>query len=1200
MGGPRFVEFEACAVRKGWLTPDQLSGAIHLYEAYAASGDVRPLADICVAEGYLTPEQAVELTGQVKFPASCPSCGARFKIGGRKPEKGWTCARCGGALRPVNELLAVPPAEKKPAPTGPKARRNREPLGAAQGRPESEAPPRPKSKRVLWISAGGAAVAVLIVVLAVAISGTDESRPAPSPAGGTQLTTDPGKEQARLDAVREEWARASEALEAFRKDPSLASRTLALLEPLAERAKGTTYEAPARRGMEEIRAAAAREDEKALGPVRELVERGDLHAAASLIKTHLDDPATPPTLSSSLKQLQARIAERAPASYDRLLNEARRLASESRSNDARAHLLRATAWGIPEYALRARKDADGLGGTAPANLPPPPAPVAVVDPAMLKSALEERARAEFGKLENDADRLVQAGKLQEAIARCEAFLAEYRQTSAGAPAERRLALLRSQIAAAPAEKPAPGTRPAEPGVTVGAPRKPRDAGIRPGMLSEEEKKKKHAELAGEARKEQKGALKAAAARRSEWLAGLEKEFGIYDITTLVDKGDVAKRVDVVIVSSGYPKADAKKVDTLADALKAALVKVDPFQNYPDYINFHRIKVDDPAGAGGRARVPFQVQNNILTCDRGKAIEYARQAPSFDLVVVLCNVSGVRATGGPPVITIDADLDIGRTFLHEMGHAFASLSDEYVDEGLAPGRPFREENEEENEWLTNVTAQKNPKLAKWHYWTLDVWPAAHEAHRLPPGHKVGCFEGAAYQARGVYRPEAECLMRMGDKYCVVCFEQVERKFYRLIAPIDDARPRRHAVGYWIDETVTLEADAIRTMASGGERIGKFEGFWYVDGKDRHANAKNLTTTLTVPAGELGAGLHEAGLRVDFSNKRVRRDDGWLSSSAGWKVDVSRYKKPRWEGPAGVVQGRVGQPVSFDMRVENPDSASFRTVIEALPQGSSFENGKFAWTPQKADQGAWRPRFVLTDGLRTVEKAVEIAVLDVAEKNYDPVFSPMEAKAAAEGESIELGLDVVDVDGDNLVFTSPNLPEGAQLDVYEGVIRWKPGPRQAGRYPGIVVEVFDGRRRVKGTVELVIEDKPRALGPKDDLLVSLRSPSPQIRAAALGELGSGAYARTFRFMEAARLLRDKSRGVRGAALSSLQALVDSSDATFAAMMIRDLAPHAWHFTDHKEILSFLDALAAKGAPGDPDAKALRGALRAIEKYNKDRGF
>ena len=572
MGGPRFVEFEACAVRKGWLTPDQLSGAIHLYEAYAASGDVRPLADICVAEGYLTPEQAVELTGQVKFPASCPSCGARFKIGGRKPEKGWTCARCGGALRPVNELLAVPPAEKKPAPTGPKARRNREPLGAAQGRPESEAPPRPKSKRVLWISAGGAAVAVLIVVLAVAISGTDESRPAPSPAGGTQLTTDPGKEQARLDAVREEWARASEALEAFRKDPSLASRTLALLEPLAERAKGTTYEAPARRGMEEIRAAAAREDEKALGPVRELVERGDLHAAASLIKTHLDDPATPPTLSSSLKQLQARIAERAPASYDRLLNEARRLASESRSNDARAHLLRATAWGIPEYALRARKDADGLGGTAPANLPPPPAPVAVVDPAMLKSALEERARAEFGKLENDADRLVQAGKLQEAIARCEAFLAEYRQTSAGAPAERRLALLRSQIAAAPAEKPAPGTRPAEPGVTVGAPRKPRDAGIRPGMLSEEEKKKKHAELAGEARKEQKGALKAAAARRSEWLAGLEKEFGIYDITTLVDKGDVAKRVDVVIVSSGYPKADAKKVDTLADALKAALKK----------------------------------------------------------------------------------------------------------------------------------------------------------------------------------------------------------------------------------------------------------------------------------------------------------------------------------------------------------------------------------------------------------------------------------------------------------------------------------------------------------------------------------------------------------------------------------------------------------------------------------------------------
>jgi hypothetical protein len=740
----------------------------------------------------------------------------------------------------------------------------------------------------------------------------------------------------------------------------------------------------------------------------------------------------------------------------------------------------------------------------------------------------------------------------------------------------------------------PSTRPGA-GTTVAAPRGPREGPFRPGALSEEEKKKKHAELAEAARKERRGAARAAAARRAQWLAELEKEHGIYDVATIVDKGDPAKRVDIVIVSSGFAKADASRVNQLADQLKTALLKVDPFQNYPDYINFHRINVDDPAP--GRQRIPFRVENDILTCDRQKAIEYAGHAPSFDLVVVLCNVSNVRATGGPPVITIDASLDLGRTFLHEMGHAFASLADEYVDATLAAGRPFPREESEENEWLTNVTAESNPRKARWHYWMPDVWPAPHDVNRLPPGHKVGCYEGAAYHARGVYRPEEECLMRHGDRYCVVCFEHVEKKFYRLIAPIDDARPRSLVVGIWADETVTLEADAIRTAASGRERIGKFEGFWYVDAKPRHASARNLTTALTLSGSDLGPGVHEAALRVDFSNRRVRRDDGWLSSSAAWKVDVSRHKRPKWEGPAQV-QGRVGQPLTFSLSIANPDPEAFRIEVRDMPRGAAYENGTFSWTPDKAHQGAWRPRFVLTDGLRAVEKTVEIAVLDVSEKNFEPIFSPMEAQSAVEGEALEFPLEVVDVDGDNLVFTSPNLPEGAELDVYDGVLRWKPGPRQAGRYPGIVVEVFDGRRRVKGTVEIVVEDRVRAVSPRDDVALALRAPSGGTRAQALRQVKD--FARAFQFLEAARLLRDRSAEVRGEALGILRKLLEEADAAFVAMMIRDLAPHAWHFTDRKEILQFLETLVSRGAASDPSTRTLRAALKGIEKYNKDRGL
>jgi hypothetical protein len=923
-----------------------------------------------------------------------------------------------------------------------------------------------------------------------------------------------------------------------RKEPSAAEKIKAAARQAA------LEEARAREAKEaEALAQSAAELDLLEKPVIEMIEWGNFKGAAAGMK---DLP------KACQERLRPRFAAAVEAKYDMMLRDARALASRGKAEEGRAHLLQIVQWDLPGLAERAKKDSETIQNPAAAPLANRPSPLVVLP------------KPEAPPVDPDPSPAPAPVKKTP----------EPAKEPAAVPAE-------------PAQTKVSGT-----GATV-VTRAPRKGAYQPGGMSDEEKQKRQTELAAAAKKEKSGAKKVALAKRAEWLAKLEKEKGIYDVTTLVDKGDVDKRVDIVIVSAGFPKADARKVNQLADQLKNALLKVDPFQNYPDYINFHRINVDDPGPE--RAKIRLTIETNILTCDRSAALEYAQVAPSVDLVVVICNVKNVRSTGGPPVITIDADLDLGRTFLHEMGHAFGSLSDEYVDTGLAPGRPFREDAEDD--WSTNVTAVKNPRLAKWHYWAQDVWPTAHDMNRLPSGHRVGCYEGAAYQARGVFRPEEKCLMQHGDKYCVVCFEQVEKKFYRLIAPIDDARPRKPLVGAWLDDTIVLEADAIRTVASGGEQIGKFQGLWYVDSKPRNASSKELTTVMSLKASELGAGLHEAGLRVDFTNKRVRRDEGWLSSSAGWKIDVLKYKKPKWEGPEKVV-AKVGERVSFDLKIESPDPVAFAIQVRDLPEGATYENFKFTWTPAKAHQGAWRPRFILSDGLRNVERAVEIAVLDTSEKNFEPVFSPMEPVVVGEGEKLDLALEVVDVDGDNLVFTSQNLPDGAELDVYEGVIHWMPGSHSSGRYPNIQIDVFDGRRHVKGTVDLQVEDTIRFEGPDQDPVHGLRNAMGSVRGRSLEKLDS--FAKTYQFLEAARLLRDRSKAVREIALGRLKELLDGADAPFVAMMIRDIAPHAWHFTDQKEILGWLDQLASKGEANTPDVRALRNAMKAIEKYNKDRGF
>ncbi|HKE00145.1 MAG TPA: M64 family metallopeptidase, partial [Planctomycetota bacterium] len=42
-------------------------------------------------------------------------------------------------------------------------------------------------------------------------------------------------------------------------------------------------------------------------------------------------------------------------------------------------------------------------------------------------------------------------------------------------------------------------------------------------------------------------------------------------------------------------------------------------------------------------------------------------------------------------------------------------------------------------------------------------------------KVGAFEGAAYQAKGLYRPEVDCIMftRNPTSFCKVCAHAIER-------------------------------------------------------------------------------------------------------------------------------------------------------------------------------------------------------------------------------------------------------------------------------------------------------------------------------------------------------------------------------------------------------------------------------------------
>ena len=237
--------------------------------------------------------------------------------------------------------------------------------------------------------------------------------------------------------------------------------------------------------------------------------------------------------------------------------------------------------------------------------------------------------------------------------------------------------------------------------TIVSSRSPEESKYAPGQLSLREKNKLFRML----KKDHPEPFRQA----TENLRG---EHQIYKVSTLLDNGDPSRRLDIVILSAGFPEKAEKAFNRLAEKLKKTLLREDPFRNYAKYINVHRVNVDDRSMTKTQAEA--RVSGSSLTCNRDRAKTLASFAPDADLVVVLCDIAGVRATGGSGVITINADIDMDQTFLHEMGHAFGNLSDEYVDHSQVNGKPlFKDET---NEHFANVTRTRNPKEVKWHYWT----------------------------------------------------------------------------------------------------------------------------------------------------------------------------------------------------------------------------------------------------------------------------------------------------------------------------------------------------------------------------------------------------------------------------------------------------------------------------------------------------
>jgi hypothetical protein len=260
-------------------------------------------------------------------------------------------------------------------------------------------------------------------------------------------------------------------------------------------------------------------------------------------------------------------------------------------------------------------------------------------------------------------------------------------------------------------------------------------------------------------------------------------------TKIYGPGDPQKCVDLAFVAEGYTVEEMGKFRDDVKKMADVLFSEAPFSDYRDKINIWAVEAvsadsgtDIPGDriynntALNSSFYTFGTDRYLTTQDIKSVNDYAALAP-HDNIIVLINSSKY---GGGGVYNYYSGTTVGhplspKVFIHEFGHGFAGLADEYYSSDVAYDE-FYPLNVEP--WEPNITTMVNFN-SKWKNKVAKETPMptpADDKYR----NTTGLFEGGGYSAKGIFRPEMDCRMKSnGSKgYCTVCREAIKKmiEFY----------------------------------------------------------------------------------------------------------------------------------------------------------------------------------------------------------------------------------------------------------------------------------------------------------------------------------------------------------------------------------------------------------------------------------------
>lgn len=263
--------------------------------------------------------------------------------------------------------------------------------------------------------------------------------------------------------------------------------------------------------------------------------------------------------------------------------------------------------------------------------------------------------------------------------------------------------------------------------------------------------------------------------------------GISNITPhkyLIESGNPEECIDVAILAEGYTKEEMATFYQDAQIACESIFSHEPFKSMQKKFNIVAVESESKdSGVSVPAKGEWKntafnshfntfYSDRYLTTSRVKDIHNVLAGIPYEHIIILANTEQYGGGGiyNSFTLTTAHHPKFRPVVVHEFGHSFGGLADEYFYEEDLFSDTYSFNIEP---WEPNITTRVDFH-SKWEDMLKSKTPIPTDP-KLAEKYPVGLYEGGGYSAKGIYRPADDCRMRTNTApaFCPVCQRAIEK-------------------------------------------------------------------------------------------------------------------------------------------------------------------------------------------------------------------------------------------------------------------------------------------------------------------------------------------------------------------------------------------------------------------------------------------